>query len=76
MTNLEKWKKEKIKEIEDMDIDDVAYKINNSYCEDFCINGLKEPVNGSWCKLPDNKRTKKNCLRGTKAYLEREVTDD
>lgn len=74
MTNLDKWKKERIKKIEEMYIYEVALNIeDNMACEDFCINGLKEPINGSWCKLPDNERVERNCLKGITEYLESEV---
>ena len=62
MTNLQRWKAERIKEIEDMDIDRtinyICYLEPFENCCDWCINKEKE------CEA--------ECGQGIKAYLESE----
>lgn len=78
MTNFDLWKVERIKEIEEMDIDEVIEKTyyEDLNCTDCCVNGLKKGIDGQWCKIPPNKRTERNCRAGIKAYLEQEVQDE
>ena len=67
MTNLEKWKKEKIEKIERMDIEDVFWKIWWNDDEDMC----------RWCEYrfdcENELADKKICQKGIKAYLDMEV---
>ena len=68
MTNLEKWKAERIKEIEEMDIDRVVRYIENIYpykdkCEQ-CIHTYD-----TW------KCREFKCAEGIKAYLDMEVEE-
>ena len=69
MTNLDKWKAEKIKEIEDMNIDDVVENIMecNQGC-DYCeirYSGLSYKDYKGFCE--------EDCFEGIKAYLDMEV---
>lgn len=68
MTNLDKWKQERIKEIEDMDIDDVAGAMDCGcdYCE-FKHSSSNYEDYKCFCE--------EDCYEGIKAYLDMEVEE-